>query len=353
MKKWLLLVLVAICWSCNKNTYEINGIFTTEDGTEIYLIDLERNDTLDIVETKDNKFHFSGDLEESFYAYVGYAKKRVRFILEQGLVTVDIDERVAYGTPTVDEYNLYHKKYYGFNAFRNEERKVLQAQKDAITAKEFNAQWAALDQKYLQKQADLADSVVCANPDNIMGALVMEDLALTDKERFLLRYEEVSEEVKNFSKVKVAYDNIILLANTAPGKMFTDYTVKGGKADGTDVKLSDYVGKGKYVLLDHWASWCGPCKAEMKYLKRAYEAFKDKNLEIVGIAVNDKREDTQQALQNLNLPWTQILDAKNLPKNVYGVMTIPHLILFAPDGTILMRGLRGEQILATLSEVLE
>lgn len=75
MKKWLLLVLVAICWSCNKNTYEINGIFTTEDGTEIYLIDLERNDTLDIVETKDNKFHFSGDLEEPFYAYVGYAKR--------------------------------------------------------------------------------------------------------------------------------------------------------------------------------------------------------------------------------------------------------------------------------------
>ena len=134
--------------------------------------------------------------------------------------------------------------------------------------------------------------------------------------------------------------------------MFTDYTIKGGNIDGSDVKLSDYVGKGKYVLLDHWASWCGPCKAEMPNLKRAYEAFKDKNVQIVGIAVSDKREDTMRELEKLNLPWPQIVDAQGTPKEVYGVKYIPHLILFAPDGTILKRGLRGEQILTVISEIL-
>ena len=87
-------------------------------------------------------------------------------------------------------------------------------------------------------------------------------------------------------------------------------------------------------------------------MKRAYEAFKDKNVQIVGIAVSDKREDTMRELEKLNLPWPQIVDAQGTPKEVYGVKYIPHLILFAPDGTILKRGLRGEQILTVISEIL-
>ena len=353
MKKWLFVIICFACISCSNKGYEISGIFTTPDDTKIYLIDLGCNDTLGVTATKDNKFTFTGELEEPVFAYVGYGKKRVRFMLEPGKVTVDIDERVAYGTPGLDMYNTYEDRYYAFNADRNAERKELTAKKETMSLKEFNEQLEGLNKKYLAKQAALADSVVASNMDNLLGALVMVDLANVDIEKFLTRYQECSEKVRNFKDVNDAHRFITLQQNTAEGKMFTDYTIKGGNIDGTDVKLSDYVGKGKYVLLDHWASWCGPCKAEMPHLKKAYETFKGKNLQIVGIAVSDKREDTMRELEKLQLPWSQIVDAQGTPKNIYGVKYIPHLILFGPDGTILKRGLRGEQIITVISEILD
>ena len=144
--------------------------------------------------------------------------------------------------------------------------------------------------------------------------------------------------------MKAAYDAIQVQNRTAPGQPFTDYTIAGGNPDGSDVKLSDYVGQGKYILLDHWASWCGPCKAEIPNIKKTWEAFHGDRFDVVSIAVSDKRADTEAALAQLDMPWPQILDAQRIPLELYGVNAIPHLILFAPDGTILQRGLRGEQI---------
>ena len=142
------------------------------------------------------------------------------------------------------------------------------------------------------------------------------------------------------------------MERTSQGKMFTDYTVPSGNLDGTPAKLSDYIGKGKYILLDHWASWCGPCKAEMPYLKKTYEAFHGEKFDILGIAINDKKEDTLNSIKELSLPWNQILNATNQPSDYYGINAIPHLILFAPDGTIVARGMRGEQIYALVSKAL-
>ena len=352
VKQLLAIVLsLCCCFACSNKQYNIDGIITANDGTEIYLINLDCNDTLAVTAVEGNKFNFSGKISEPAYTYVGYGKVRVRFIMEAGDAVVDLDERTVTGTPQVMAMNAFNKKYYGFNALRNEERKALMANKESISTAEFNEQWNQINQKYLTMQADLADSAVCANKDNIFGAQVMSDLALTDTVRFLQRYQEVSDFVKNYKSVKSSYDVVCSLNRTTPGMMFTDYTIKGGNIDGTDVKLSDYVGKGKYILLDHWASWCGPCKAEMPHLKKAYEMFKDKNFDIVGIAVSDKRDDTMKSLEKLQLPWNQIVDAQGVPKNIYGVSAIPHLILFAPDGTIFKRGLRGEQIISELSEI--
>ena len=345
------MALCLVCFSCANKQYHIDGIITANDGTEIYLINLDSDDTLAVTAVEGNKFSFDGKIEKPAYTYVGYGKVRVRFIMEAGNITVDLDERKAKGTPIADAMNAYSSKYYSFNTLRNNDRKALIANKEGMAPAEFNAQWVAINQKYLAMQADLADSVICANMDNVFGAQVMSDLALTDTVRFVKRYNEVSDFVKNYKSVQSAYTAVCAVNRTAPGMMFTDYTIKGGNIDGTDAKLSDYVGKGKYILADHWASWCGPCKAEMPNLKKAYEMFKDQNFDIVGIAVSDKRDDTMKSLEALDLPWKQIVDAQGTPKELYGVTTIPHLILFGPDGTILKRGLRGEQIITELTEI--
>lgn len=318
---WLLLTAALV--SCGKTAYTIDGIFTTDDGTEVYLIDLDRGDTLAVTSVQNGRFSFTGDVKEPCFVYVGREKTRVSLILEPGNVTADIDERTTGGTPMTDAYNAFHKRFY---AYKRDQR----AEKAALT-----------------------DSVVKANPDNLLGAVALEDLALADTSAFLALYRQtVTDRVRDFYLVRKAYDAIELQNQTAPGRMFTDYTVVGGNPDGTDVKLSDYVGQGKYILLDHWASWCGPCKAEMPYIKKTWEAFAGDRFDVVSVAVSDKRDDTVAALARLDMPWHQILDAQKIPSALYGVNAIPHLILFAPDGTILKRGLRGDQIYETVSEIL-
>ena len=317
------LVLTAALVSCGKTAYTIDGIFTTDDGTEVYLIDLDRGDTLAVTTVQNGRFSFTGDVKEPCFVYVGREKTRVSFILEPGNVTADIDERTTGGTPMVDAYNAFHKRFY---AYKRDQR----AEKAALT-----------------------DSVVKANPDNLLGAVALEDLAHADTSAFLALYRQtVTDRVRDFYLVRKAFESIELQNQTAPGRMFTDYTVVGGNPDGTDVKLSDYVGQGKYILLDHWASWCGPCKAEMPYIKKTWEAFAGDRFDVVSVAVSDKRDDTVAALARLDMPWHQILDAQKIPSALYGVNAIPHLILFAPDGTILKRGLRGDQIYETVSEIL-
>ena len=246
----------------------------------------------------------------------------IHLILEPGTATVDIDERTASGMPMEDAYTAFHRRFYGF-------KREQKAEKTA-----------------------LADSMVRANRDNLVGAVALEDLAHVDADRFLSLYELLPADLQAFYLVKSAYDAIMIQRTTAPGQPFTDYLIRGGNHDGTDVKLSDYVGRGRYILLDHWASWCGPCKAEMPYIKKTWEAFHGDRFDVVSIAVSDKRADTEQALSTLDMPWNQILDAQRIPLELYGVNAIPHLILFGPDGTILHRGLRGEDIYATVAELL-
>lgn len=353
MKKTILPILLCLlCTSCNRNIYHINGKYTVADGTEVYLINLDNKDTLGVTTVKNNTFSFRGKLSQPIYAFIGQGRERISYILEAGSVTADIDERTGKGTPLADAYRVFHKRFYAFDAQRKEERNVLTEKKETMSLDEFNRRWEDINDKYRLLQGQLTDSIVRLNTDNLLGALALDDMAFRDTSLFLRLYEEMTPEMQSFHLLSDDAEYIRLQSRTAPGIMFTDYLIKGGNLDGSDVRLSDYVGKGKYILLDHWASWCGPCKAEMPYLKKTWEAFAGNRFDVVSVAVNDKREQTLKSLQQLDMPWHQIVDAQDVPTKLYNIKGIPHLILFAPDGTILRRDLRGEQIYTVICQIL-
>ena len=135
MKKAVILLCIAACISCGRNVYNIEGTYTAPDGMDVCLIDTSDNDTLAVTTVKDNRFTFSGELKEPIFAYVGHGNDRIRFILEPGTAYVDLDERTGYGTPMADAYNGFHKRFYGYDAIRNEERKALEA--EGIKAAQF------------------------------------------------------------------------------------------------------------------------------------------------------------------------------------------------------------------------
>lgn len=136
------------------------------------------------------------------------------------------------------------------------------------------------------------------------------------------------------------------------GKQFSDLEM----ADtlGNMHKLSEYVGNGHWLFVDIWASWCGPCRAEMPHVVEAYEKYHDKGVVFVSLSLDNKKESWIRAIGNLKMPWTHLSDLKgwkSIVCDVYKVWAIPDNLLIDPQGKIVARNLRGEDLQAKLAEI--
>jgi thiol-disulfide isomerase/thioredoxin len=135
------------------------------------------------------------------------------------------------------------------------------------------------------------------------------------------------------------------------GYMAPDFTLKD--SSGKPYTLSKY--RGKYVLLDFWASWCGPCKAEIPHMKKAYSAYHDKGFEIISISINAKEDAWRTALKQFQMPWVHILDVrgeKGSTTDLYHTPTIPKTLLLDKTGMIIDTDLRGTMLEQKLSQLL-
>lgn len=341
------LALIATACGPKANVYTINGVVvdSTLNNKTAYLRDYSAEKVIDSCVVTDLKFTFTGNPDSLNVLRIDLGRNYANLLAENGVINVTMDRpSVVSGTPLNDLMAAYTKESSDFNKLISEEYKAL---KDA------GATEATIDSLFEVSNNTLkqiTDKYFEGNKANKLGVYliwskIMGNMSVAQIDSLTALNGTVAQ---NFGPIQRIRKATVNKEETSAGRMFVDFP--GTSADGTAAKLSDYVGKGNYVLADFWASWCGPCKAEVPVIKEVYKNFKDKGLVVLGVNVWDKKDGFDKAVVDLEMPWAQlcVFDG-NIATDTYGINGIPHLILFAPDGTIVERDLRGDALKAAVA----
>ena len=371
MKKILLMAAFCIAAvSCN-HTSMIQGVFSDENVNDTTLIAIATDRLLDVSDTcavVDGKFQFeypASDTTTLWLRITSTDSQRARDLRScrtvvfpsEGTVSVFIskDSTSVTGGVLNDAYVAYEEERQALRKESSERRKAILEQ-FAEGSEEFQNALAELRKDNDAKRFDLSKKTVEVNKDNAFGALILNNML----DNHMLTSAEVdeiladaSDFLKNEKDIATSYKYLVNTENTAIGKMFVDF--EGKTPSGEPVKLSDFVGKGNYVLMDFWASWCGFCIQEFPNIKEVYEKYADKGLTVVGVCISDgDNSASRKVLEKYDAKWNQIfLGDGNEPAVMYGVRGIPHIMIFNPDGTVMVRDLRGQKIIDTVAGLYE
>ena len=350
---FLVAAAAATVVSCNSNpsSYTIDGTVadSTLNGDMVYLTDMASRDVLDSAVIADNKFQFKGKADTAFVGMLQARPYHMNLIVENGNISVEMGETDKLsGTPLNDEMASFVSAVDSLNNLFMAKQQEIVAK--GLSDEEASAEWDKAMLSLMPEVNKVFSQYFDRNNNNAVGAWVLANWGLEPEQ--LDSIANLSGDVlKANPLVKGMLKQAEMLKKTAEGAMFTDFTIE--QPDGTKASLSDYVGKGNYVLVDFWASWCGPCRGEIPNIKELYDKYHDKGLDVLGVAVWDKPEDTQKAIDELGIVWPQIINAQQIPTELYGIQGIPHIILFAPDGTIVARDLRDEAMKEKVAEVMD
>ena len=356
---------VAGC-DCGKNKYTISGTLADEafDGATVYMTDIENlSEKMDSAVVANGTFAFEGVLKKPVVATLtvkGTDGKRAaaQCVVEAGTITVDMDNGKVAGTPQNEDLAELQQVGRDEMDYMEALYKEYLAAETSELRKELEAVYDSVLKVYRAKHLAALEKVYNENTDNILGAYALYSIINDKRDAGTINSTQVDSilataapVVKNFSLIAKELEGMRNLERTSVGKTYTDLDLLEGEAM-TATKLSQHI-DGKVALIDFWASWCGPCRAEIPNIAEMHKKYADKGVVVIGLNVWDKPDAQRKTIESMNMTWLQLADTTTTSTDIYGVYGIPQIILIGADGTILARDLRGEAIETAIVEALK
>ncbi|MFD2582425.1 redoxin domain-containing protein [Pedobacter vanadiisoli] len=378
MKKILILIAILfpfVTWA-QGGSYQLNATFTQLNApAKAYLVSASK--IIDSATLVDGRFSFTHELAEPEMVgllihhqggnYPGWKNSRdvTTFYLENGTITITGTDSVKNAQIKAgvvnDDNNRLDRIALEATA---QAKKEVQAKLASTTEQQRN------DPKYsdiitkiysntfkkLTKDKDSLKKIfISQNPNSFISLVALTEIAKNEDDITEIEslYKKLSTTLKNTQKAKAFKKSLYNKEAAAIGKIAPDFTQND--VNDKPVHLSDF--RGKYVLLDFWASWCGPCRKENPNVVVAYQKYKDKNFTVLGVSLDQpgKKDAWLAAIKADGLPWTQVSDLQswnNAAAKLYQVSSIPQNFLIDPNGKIIAKNLRGEALTEKLAAIL-
>jgi len=347
-------LLGSVLMASNVSNYHVHGhVSDLKEGTKLYLkLVGPPQHCIDSAVVKNGIYEFKGNAPASPQWAVISLKGRFSsvadFYIEKGDIYISGDSyhSVAKGTKTNDEYVVFNRDISSLYEKQSGLHITL------ATAEGLKKDSAARELKLVNKKIEIAEyKYLSTYPASVISVRLLKymsrnmsghqlDEALTSLDKSLQNDTDVLE-MKRYAKE---------LLSCAVGTKAVDFSLT--TVDGKNFRLSDM--KGKYVLLDFWASWCAPCRASLPAVARLYEKYKNKNFEVVGVSLDRNTASWEKALKEEKCTWVQVCDAKGHVVPLYAVSAIPLTVLVSPQGEIIGRFVHVDDTLSRkLSDIFD